>query len=237
MIGILGGTFDPIHFGHLRPALDLLQALRLTEVRLVPLNVAVHRVQPVATAAQRLEMARAAVAGEPGLSVDAREIHRPGGSFSYDTLLSLRAELGPRRPLCFLTGADAFRDFLTWHRPLDILGLAHVVVMERPGAGKIEGPALRRLLAERRADGRDALAAAPGGRILCCPVTALDISATRLRDLIAGGLSPRYLLPDPVLALIRREGLYGSVRMSGLPLAEDPLNYRDAESAERTGGW
>lgn len=209
MIGVLGGTFDPIHHGHLRPALDVLQALRLDQVRLIPLSVAVHRAQPVAAALQRLEMVQAAVQGEPGLAVDDRELGRPGGSYSYDTLASLRSELGPERPICFLTGADAFREFLTWHRPRDILGLAHLVVMERPGAGELADPALRRLVAERRARGRAELAGAPAGRILCQPVTALDISATGIRDLLARGLSPRYLLPDAVLDYIRREGLYG----------------------------
>lgn len=229
MIGILGGTFDPIHHGHLRPALDVLQALGLDEVRLVPLRLAVHRAQPVATAGQRLAMVRAAVAGEPGLAVDSREIDRAGCSYSYDTLASIRAEVGPDRALCFLTGADAFRAFLTWHRPLDILELAHLVVMERPGAGEIADPGLRRLVGERRAHRREELAAVPAGRILCQPVTALDISATVIRGLLAQGLSPRYLLPDAVLALIRREGLYG-------PGAErKSLNRGDAEDAERTG--
>ncbi len=134
MIGVLGGTFDPIHFGHLRPALEMRQALGLAEVRFVPLNVAVHRCQPEASGAQRLAMVRAAVGGEPRFRVDARELQRTGRSYSYETLRSLRSEVGDRQPICLLTGSDAFRDFLSWHRPDDILELAHLVVMQRPGA-------------------------------------------------------------------------------------------------------
>jgi nicotinate-nucleotide adenylyltransferase len=134
MIGVLGGTFDPIHFGHLRPALDCLQALALEEVRLIPLNVAVHRPQPVASSALRLAMLEAAIAGQPGFVADPRELERPGGSYTYDTLISLRAELGDAEPLCLLIGADAFAGFLDWHRPADILDLAHLVVMRRPAS-------------------------------------------------------------------------------------------------------
>ncbi len=117
MIGILGGTFDPIHFGHLRPALDCLQGLGLAEVRFIPLNVAVHRPQPLAAPAMRLAMLEAAVRGQPGFVVDTRELERPGGSFSYDTLVSVRAEVGAEIPLCLLVGGDAFAGFLSWHRP------------------------------------------------------------------------------------------------------------------------
>lgn len=207
MIGILGGTFDPVHFGHLRPALDCLQALALDQVRLVPLRVAVHRPQPEASAAQRLAMVERAIAGEPGLAADPRELDRAGGSYSYDTLASLRAELGEQVPLCLLVGSDAFAGFLDWHRPRDILELAHLVVMGRPGASPVLPGALRRL-AERHGGGREALTAAPAGRIVQQAVTPLEISSTRIRGLIRQGASPRYLLPDPVLALIEETGLY-----------------------------
>ena len=216
MIGVFGGTFDPIHYGHLRPALDCLQALALDQVRFVPLRVAVHRPQPLATAEQRFAMVEAALAGQPGLVADPRELEREGGSFSLDTLMSLRAELGSERPLCLLVGSDAFAGFLDWYRPMEILGLAHLVVMGRPGparpaengSGTGMSRGLMRLLGERGCDRREALAAAPGGCILHQPVTALDISSTRIRGLIGRGLSPRYLLPDPVLGLIEETGLY-----------------------------
>lgn len=208
MIGILGGTFDPIHFGHLRPALDCLQGLGLAEVRFIPLSVAVHRPQPLASAAMRLRMLEEAVSGQPGFVVDTRELDRPGGSFSYETLVSLRAEFGSEISLCLLVGADAFAGFLSWHRPMEILELAHLVVMRRPGHGSVADPFLRNLYLEYGCDEPSSLAAQAGGRILYKDVTQVAISSTRVRQLVARGLSPRYLLPDGVLALIEREGVY-----------------------------
>ncbi len=208
MIGVLGGTFDPVHFGHLRPALEMQQALGLAEVRFVPLNVAVHRRQPEASGAQRLAMVRAAVGGEPQFRVDARELQRTGRSYSYETLRSLRSELGDRQPICLLTGSDAFRDFLSWHRPDDILELAHLVVMQRPGADAGLDARLRDWMAPRLLPGPEGLDQRPGGHILLNRVTQLDISSTAIRRIIRAGRSPRYLLPDAVLEIIEREDLY-----------------------------
>ena len=208
MLGVLGGTFDPVHFGHLRPALEVRQALGLREVRFVPLNVAVHRPQPEAAGEQRLAMVRAAIAVEPGFVADGRELTRPGSSYSYDTLLSLRRELGESEPICLLIGSDAFRDFLTWHRPDGILGLAHLVVMRRPDGEILEEPALRRWSEPRLCTRLEELASAPAGRIWFQRVTPLGISATAIRDLVAAGLSARYLLPDAVLDIVERDGLY-----------------------------
>lgn len=208
MIGVLGGTFDPIHFGHLRPALDVLQALPLKEIRFVPLRVAVHRTQPVATAAQRLAMVRAAVAGQRGFVADARELHREGGSYTYDTLASLRAEVGPKLPICLLTGLDAFGDLPTWYRWKEIADLAHLVVMRRPRSGTPDNPQLRHWMEPRLTSRRDDLGRAPGGLVFLQDVTQLDISSTAIRSRIARGLSPRFLLPESVLAIIDRDGLY-----------------------------
>jgi nicotinate-nucleotide adenylyltransferase len=208
MIGILGGTFDPIHFGHLRPALDCLQALGLEEIRLVPLNVAVHRAPPIASSDLRLAMLEAAIVGQPGFVADPREIERPGGSYTYDTLISLRAELGRERALCLLIGADAFAGFLDWHRPDDILGLAHLVVMRRPGASVALDPALQAFCSGHICDRAGDLAETPAGRILFQEVTQIDVSATHVRALVRQGLSPRWLLPDAVISIIAREGLY-----------------------------
>jgi nicotinate-nucleotide adenylyltransferase len=208
MIGILGGTFDPIHFGHLRPALDCLQSLGLSEVRLVPLGVAGHRAQPKAAAGTRLTMVQAAVTDVDGLAVDGRELARDGVSYSYDTLVSLRREVGPAVPVCLLVGADAFNGFLSWHRPADILTIAHLVVMQRPGSPEPDDPALCDMLAERGCEDPGRLRSVPSGCILRQQVTQLAISSSRIRALLAAGRSPRYLLPDAVLAIIEREGLY-----------------------------
>ena len=208
MIGVLGGTFDPVHLGHLRPALDCLQSLGLAELRFIPLNVAVHRPQPEAAASWRLAMLEAAIAGQPGFRVDTRELGRPGGSFSYDTLQSLRAELGEARPLCLLLGGDAFRGFADWHRPREILDLAHLVVMQRPGVCGPLAPGLEVLCAGRTCEDPRALREAPGGRILFQAVTQMEIGSTRVRALLRAGRGARYLVPEAVLALIAQAGLY-----------------------------
>lgn len=208
MLGILGGTFDPIHHGHLRTALDVAEAVGLDEVRLIPLRHAVHRDQPETPAALRLAMVQAAIAGEPRFVADDREIRRDAPSYTLHTLESLRAERGGAEPICVLIGGDAFAEFLTWYRPHDILGLAHLIVMQRPGAEATGDAALRTLVDRHRAASAAELRARPGGRILFQPVTQLDISATDIRARLGAGRSARYLVPDAVLELIRREGLY-----------------------------
>ena len=208
MIGILGGTFDPIHFGHLRPALEVVEALGLQQVRFIPLREAPHRDQPLASAEQRLAMVQAATANQAGFVADDRELLRQGKSYTYDTLRALRKDFGPVTPLCLLIGSDAFAGFPTWHRPAEILGLAHLVVMERPGRQRSRDPQLNRWIVERAATAVETLRKAPGGHIYFQPVTALDISATAIRGALAQDLSPRFLLPDAVLDLIGNEGLY-----------------------------
>ena len=208
MIGVLGGTFDPIHLGHLRPALDCLEALGLSELRFIPLNVAVHRPQPQAPAALRLAMLEAAIADQPGFRVDTRELERPGGSFSYDTLRSLREELGDAVPICLLVGADAFRGFPDWHRPRAILDLAHLVVMRRPGTTDPLTPDLQVLCEGRVRATPEPLRERPAGLILYQDVTQMGISSTQVRALLHAGHSARFLVPDPVLAIIARAGPY-----------------------------
>ncbi len=201
MIGILGGTFDPIHHGHLRPALDVQQALELDELRLIPLRDPPHRRQPSTTPEQRLEMVQTAISGVPGLSVDRRELERTGKSYTLLTLRSLREELG-ETPICLILGQDAFNSFAQWHGPDEILQLAHLVVMQRPG-GSGQNPYQERLTEEP-----DDLRSDPGGKIYLQPVTQLDISSTRIRAMLQAGQSPSYLLPAAVLAIIDRDGLY-----------------------------
>lgn len=209
MLGVLGGTFDPVHCGHLRTALDVVEALGLPELRLVPLRQAVHRAQPIAPAGLRLAMLRAAVADEPRLVVDDRELRRDAPSYTVHTLESLRAERGADEPICLLVGGDAYADFLTWHRPEDILALAHLVVMQRPGVGLPRDAALAAFTAARRTDDPATLRATPAGRILFLPVTQLGIAATDLRTRLGAGRSVRWLVPDAVLALLERDRPYG----------------------------
>jgi len=208
MIGIFGGTFDPIHYGHLRVALDVLESLRLEQIRFLPLEHAVHRGQPLADGAQRLAMLQAALSGEPRFVCDDRELLRGGRSYTLDTLRSLRAELGADTSLCLLLGSDAFNGFLSWHEPEEVAQLAHLVVMQRPGYQLPSDPALQMLVEQRATDLAGDLRNAPGGHIWFQPVTQLDISATDIRQRIAHGRSARYLTPDPVLELISEQKPY-----------------------------
>jgi nicotinate-nucleotide adenylyltransferase len=212
-IGILGGTFDPIHFGHLRLAQEAGDALKLGQVRLIPSGTPPHRPAPQASAADRLAMARLAVSGNPLLTVDEREMRRGGPCYTVDTLGELRRELGAAQPICLLLGADAFLDFATWRRWHEIFLLAHIVVAHRPGfpvdtwRERMPQP-LAREYAARALPQPLAVHLAPAGGIAVIPITALDISATAIREGIRAGLSPRYLLPDAVLDYIQEKRLY-----------------------------
>lgn len=206
-VGIFGGTFDPIHFGHLRTAFELLHALRLAEVRLVPAGNPPHRAAPLCDARHRLAMARAAVADQPGLVVDDREVRRGGPSYTVLTLRELRDE-APARPLCLLLGMDAFLGLPQWHEWRSVFDLAHVVVAHRPGWTAPGAGVLGELLAERGTSRVEDLHESVAGRVHVRPVTQLEISSTDLRDLIVAGQDPRYLLPDAVRALIRDTGCY-----------------------------
>lgn len=208
VIGIFGGTFDPIHCGHLRVALDVAEILSAERVHLIPLRVATHRTQPVASPAQRLAMIRAAVADTPLLVADECELQRPGTSYTVDTLNSFRHEFGEQKSLCLLLGNDAFSGFMQWRNPHEILGLAHLVVMQRPGYRLPEDAALRSLLNRRRTQSVGDLHVKPAGKILFHDVTQLGISSSDLRERAAQGRSIRYLTPDSVIQLIEKNSLY-----------------------------
>ena len=208
-IALFGGTFDPVHYGHLRPALEMLERLALAEVRFIPAAMPPQRDPPVASAAQRTAMLELALQGQTGLSIDRRELQRPGPSYMVDTLTSLRAELGDT-PLCLLLGSDAYLGLASWHRWQELIDLAHLVVMHRPGwtLAQAGAGAPARLLAQRGSDDMAVLTRHPAGAVLLRPVTQLDISATALRTLMGAGHDPRYLLPDAVRDYIRAQDLY-----------------------------
>jgi len=208
-IGLLGGTFDPIHYGHLRPALEAIELLRFAELRFIPSGVPPHRDAPMASAAQRLAMLELAIEDQPGFIIDTREMKRPGPSYMFDTLTSLRDEVGADRPLCLLLGIDAFLSLPSWHRWEELCALAHLVVLHRPGwATSADDGALTTLLSERRVDDVQVLFEHPAGSIYFHQVTQLDISGSAIRALCANGQSPRYLLPEAVWSYMRREGFY-----------------------------
>jgi nicotinate-nucleotide adenylyltransferase len=205
VIGVFGGTFDPIHYGHLRPAREAFEQLGLAELRFIPALQPPHRPPPVASAAQRLAMVELAVRGQPGLRADDRELRRGGLSYTVLTLEALRAELGAT-PLCLLIGADQFRGFETWYRWRDIQEFAHLVVLNRPGAepGALPAWAEARLSADAAA-----LAHAPAGRLVILPVSPQDISATQVRARLARGESIEGLVPEAVREYIRVNQIYG----------------------------
>lgn len=210
-IGILGGTFDPIHFGHLRMAEELAEALSLDEVRIIPAGQPPHRGVPGTAAAHRLEMARLAITGNPRLRLDDREVRLARASYTVDTLADLRAELGSAQPLWLLMGADAFLGLTTWKDWRRLFDLAHIAVAYRPGY-RLEqtdalNDALRLELRNRQATDTPHMAA---GSIRLMPIAQLDISATAIRANLQTGRSVRYLIPDGVLDYIQKNNLYSS---------------------------
>lgn len=211
-IGILGGTFDPIHFGHLRMALELYQALDLAEVRLIPCYQPVHRKLPVATPAQRLDMVTKAIADEPVLKVDSCEIDRQGPSYTIDTLKGLHAK-NANTPFAIIMGIDALLGFSSWHKWEEILKLAHLVVAHRPQYQLPQTGVIADLLKERLTENPAALHQVAAGNILLHPVTALEISSTDIRKQIAEGKNPRFLLPDSVYSYIKQHGTYSISRL------------------------
>jgi len=194
-LAILGGTFDPIHNAHLRVAWEASEFLD-ADVRLVPASVPPHREQPRGDARQRAACVRAALAGQQRLVLDERELRREGPSFTVDTLLELREEIGAERALVLLVGADAFAGLPTWHRWRELFDLAHIGVLTRPGHEAALPTDLRTKIASRRCPNAAALRETPSGRVLPVPVTKLEISATQVRELLASGREPRWLVPD-----------------------------------------
>jgi len=206
-VGILGGTFDPVHHGQLRLAIEMAEALDLAEVRLVPLYLPPHREPPTAPAALRLCMLNAGVADTPPLTVDDRELRRAGVSYTVETLAGLRGDL-PGRPLCLILGMDAFAGLEGWQRWREIIGLAHLAVAKRPGSALSPSGPIQDVLDRHGVTERSDLHRREAGCLLIRDIPALDISASAIRARIAAGRSPRHLLPDAVLDLIERHSLY-----------------------------
>jgi nicotinate-nucleotide adenylyltransferase len=206
-IGIFGGTFDPIHFGHLRTAFELWQALKLAQVRFLPTGDPPHRDAPLTTPELRLQMVSAAIAGISAFVVDDREMRRTGVSYSVDTLAELRRDF-PDRSICLLLGMDAFLGLPNWHRWREMFDLAHVVVAHRPGwKAPMTGP-LGEIMVDRGTGSVRDLHSVPAGRVHVHAVTQLEISSTELRQLILAGRDLRYLVPDSVRELILSTGCY-----------------------------
>lgn len=204
MIGIYGGTFNPVHYGHLRTALEVKELFALQQLRLIPCRLPAHRQRPEVDAEMRLAMLNLACADTPDFYVDRRELDREGPSYMVDTLASLRRE-HPHTGMLLFIGLDAFAGLTGWHRWQRLFDYAHIVVMTRPQCAVPELPAF---LQQRMCVSRDSLRQETAGLLFFQAVTALDISATAIRGLIAAGRNPKFLLPDAVISYIRRHQLY-----------------------------
>ena len=218
VIGILGGTFDPIHIGHLRLAEEMREHFGLARVHFIPAGNPYQKTRidgqqrrPITAAAHRLEMLRIAVQGNPHFIADEREMHRDGPSYSIDTLQSLRADVGPEPALIWLMGSDTFLGMPTWHRWEDLFEFAHIAVAERAGHTSWRN-AMAAILFEqfeyRLSTGETDLHEHAAGRIAVVPMTALDISSSAIRSHLARGNSPRYLVAGGVLDYILQHKLY-----------------------------
>jgi nicotinate-nucleotide adenylyltransferase len=209
-IGLLGGTFDPVHFGHLRMAEELAGWLSLDRVRFIPAAMPPHRPQPRTAIRHRVEMTRLAIEGNSRFVLDMREVQHDGLSYTVETLASLRRELGEETPLWLFMGVDAFLGLNTWKDWSQLFTLANIAVAHRPGYRLAQTDALSDELREslQRHQVKDSLGTHAAGQIILRPVTQLDISATAIRTAIREGSSPRYLLPEPVLDYIHTNHLY-----------------------------
>jgi nicotinate-nucleotide adenylyltransferase len=215
-LGIVGGTFDPIHYGHLRLGAEVRKALGLPEVRMIPAGIPPHRSQPIASATDRMAMTELGCAEFPGLVADGREIARQGSSYTVVTLQSLHAE-DPTRPLALIIGSDAFAGLAAWHKWEQIFTLAHLVVVQRPGEAPPPGdapPSLREQWERRLTTDPSRLSRQLAGAIVLQSVTPQLISSTAVRAALARGAAGRDeisgLLPSSVLAYIDRNQLYRS---------------------------
>lgn len=203
LIGINGGTFDPIHFGHLRPALEVLHALHLDEMRFIPAYQPVHRVSPVVSAQQRCEMVKLAIQSQPHFKLDTIELDLGGASYTAMTLEAIkRAE--PDATLVLMMGTDAFAKFDQWHDWQGILNLANIVVTHRPGEPVPREGEVGKIFVEHWVP----TLTEDCGQIVDLPVTQLDLSATALRSYLKNGDPVDYLMPESVARYIYEHQLY-----------------------------
>ena len=207
MIGIYGGTFNPVHYGHLRTALEIKDLLGLSELRLVPCRLPPHRDEPDVTAEQRCEMLQLAIAGSEGMCVDPCELQREGPSYMVDTLAEIKRQQ-PHETLVLIMGMDAFQGLERWSRWQQLFDWAHIVVMTRPGFS-LEG--LGASFVSRLLANHEQLSQQSAGGLWFQEVTQLNISATQIRALLAKQGDVRFLVPEQVLDFIKQNGLYRAV--------------------------
>lgn len=205
MIGIYGGTFNPVHYGHLRTALEVSEVFALHELRLLPCAQPAHRTDPEVSAEERVQMLQLAIKDYPQFSCDTRELERAGPSYMVDTLASIRSEIDDAMPLLLFIGTDAFNSLTSWHRWQALFDYAHIVVMTRPG---YKPDSLINFYLDRQVDDRHSLKSCPSGKIYFQQVTQLEISASFIRKAVAEQKNISFLLPESVIEYIQAKRLY-----------------------------
>ncbi len=207
LIGILGGTFDPVHYGHLKPAHEIFRRLRLDELRVIPCCQPVHRDPPIAPPEQRLRMLQLALQEFPQFIADERELRRGGDSYTVDTLDELHSEF-PQATLCLLMGLDALEGFKKWRRWRQILKFAHLLISARPGYGMQPGSERGKLIAEFGMPSEAGLRDRPAGGILLVATAQYDISSTLIRQRLRERQSAAGLLPPLVEEWLNKNRIY-----------------------------
>ncbi|MFQ3197190.1 MAG: nicotinate-nucleotide adenylyltransferase [Paraglaciecola sp.] len=205
--GLFGGTFDPIHNGHLRPVLEAAKQTSIEHIALIPCHIPVHKKGPMSSSEHRLAMVQLAIAPYPELTADPREIRRNQPSYSIDTVKELRGEY-PHAPLCFFIGMDSFISLTTWHKWQALFDYCHLVVCSRPGYAPQLVPDLLSTLHKRQITDPQVLHQQLAGCIYMAQTTMLNISSTDLRQRLVKGQSTQSMLPATVLAYIQQHKLY-----------------------------
>ena len=206
MIGLFGGTFDPVHLGHLRPVLEVHETMSFQQVRWIPSRLPPHRGQPEVSVAHRLAMLKLALEGT-SFVIDERELERPGPSYMIDTLKSLRHDY-PSQSFALILGTDAFKGLPGWHRWEQLFDYAHIIVCTRPQSDNFKNSELSKVVDQSKVNDLITLRQHHHGKIFFLPVTQLDISATHIREICKSGKSPRFLLPARVSDYIDQHQLY-----------------------------
>jgi len=206
-IGFLGGTFDPVHFGHLRPALEIQQALNLQSLYLLPNYIAPHKEKTLATAEQRIEMVKLAIQDTPEIQINTQELLRSSPSYTIDTLKLLRQQ-HPDTPICFIMGMDSLINFDSWYQYQDILNYCHLVVSHRPGWDPTFNEIVTGLLTQHQTQDPSILHRSLAGCIYFQSTSQLAISSSQIRQLLATKQSINFLTPQSVCTYIKEQHCY-----------------------------
>ncbi len=214
MIGVFGGSFDPPHFGHIKSALALLEFFPFEQIRFIPCQLSPHKNKVHASAEHRLNMMNLVCKGIEEFKVDDRELNRPPPSYTIDTLVEIREELGEKQSLVLIMGLDAFQSFCKWHRYEEILSYSHILLLHRPGyqfSHMQENPDLaceKEILDSYLGEDLTSLHKTPNGKIVISELEEVDTSSTQIREMIAAGEQPRYVIPGVIWNYIKRNKLY-----------------------------